>query len=153
MMDRKGFSLVELLIVVSILGILASVAVPKVQAARARARAASIIGAVRAIRIGATIYLDSAGDWPATAAQGVIPSGLGGYIPPTAGFTGNGYRLRWRRTSVTSGGVSTSRGSVVIIMTDDLLCEPVAVLMGGPSPNVAVNCAAANGRVTLTIDR
>lgn len=153
MMGRKGFSLVELMIVVSILGILATVAVPKVQAARAKARAAAIIGSTRAIKIGATIFYDSAGTWPATAAQGTIPPTLRGYLPRAASFTGNGYRLRWRRTAITSGGSTIQQASLVIVMTDDLLCEPVGVLVGGPSPTVTVDCAGANGRVTMTVER
>ena len=153
MRGRQGFTLVELMIVVSILGVLAAVAVPKFQTARAKAQAAAVIGSMRAIKIAATMYYDSAGTWPPTAAVGVTPPTLIGYLPRTATFTGKGYRLRWRRVTVTSGGRSSTSGSLVVTTTDAQLCPPIEVLLGGPGPDLAVNCAAATGRVTQTIDR
>lgn len=154
MSDRRGFTLIELLIVVSILGLLASIAAPKVQAARSRARAAEVVGSFRAVRIAATIYFDSAGNWPPTAAAGVVPAGFAGYLP-RAGliFTGSGYRLRWRRTTVVTGGVTSYRASIQAVTSDRSLCTPVATLLGGVSTTTTVSCGGATGRVTQTIDR
>jgi prepilin-type N-terminal cleavage/methylation domain-containing protein len=153
MKDRRGFTLVEILIVVSILALLAALVVPKVQEARARARAADVLGSMRAIRVAATIYFDSAGTWPPTAAVGVIPPSLRGYLPVTVKFVGNGYRLRWRRINVTSGGRTTTIGNLVVQTSDRLLCPPIGSLLGGPSATLAVNCAAATGRVAQNVER
>jgi type II secretory pathway pseudopilin PulG len=142
-----------MLIVVCIIGIMATIAMPKVQASRARARAASVLGSMRAVRIAATIYFDSAGAWPPSAAVGTIPPRLAGYLPNSLKFTGDGYQLRWQVTTVRSGGVTTTVGSLQARTSDRLLCPPIGVLLGGPSPTLTVSCGAATGRVTQTIER
>lgn len=150
MTDRRGFTIVELLIVVSILGILASVALPRFHKARAQARAAEIVGAMRAVRIGATIFFDSAGTWPPQAAQGTVPPVLAGYLPRKNLFTGDGWTLRWRRVAVAGGG---AEALLVARTTDPTLCTPLSYLLGGSSATLAVSCTAANGRITQTIER
>lgn len=150
MSDRRGFTLIELLIVVSILGLLASIAVPKVREAKAKAAATQVVGAIRAIRIAATIYYDSAGTWPPSASLGSIPPGLAGYLPQSVKFTNSGYRLRWQRVTIAGGG---TQGRVQARTSDPLLCAPLGHLLGGPSATLTVSCGASNGRVTTTIDR
>lgn len=54
---RKGFTLVELLIVIAILAILISLTVPTVQIARARAASAQCLGNLKAIGLGLSSYL------------------------------------------------------------------------------------------------
>ena len=46
--NQKGFTLVELMIVIAIIGILAAVAIPQYNAYRAKARASNLIGYARA---------------------------------------------------------------------------------------------------------
>ena len=150
MNDRRGFTLIELLIVVSIIGLLASIAIPKLDRARAQARASEIAGAMRAIRIGATIYFDSAGRWPPSASAGTAPASLRGYLPATKVFSGNGWTLQWRRVSVVGGG---SQGRLVAQLSDPLLCTPLSNMVGGASSTVSVSCGRRNGRVTVRIDR
>ena len=153
MKGRRGFTVVELLIVVCILGILATIIMPKVQGSRARARAASVLGSMHAVRIAATIYFDSAGAWPPNTAVGTVPAGLEGYLPSAVTFTGDGYQLQWRVTTVMSGGISTTVGSLQARTSDQLLCPPIGTLLGGPSPTLTVACGAGSGRVTETIER
>lgn len=150
MKDRRGFTLIEMLIVVSILGFLAALALPKVRQARAKAQASEIVGAMRAVRIAATIYYDSAGAWPASAALGTAPAKLNGYLPRTTIFTGSGWRLRWQRVTIAGGG---TQGRLQARTTDPLLCAPLSKLLGGSSSNLAVSCGASSGRVTQYIER
>lgn len=155
MTGRRGFTLVEVLIVVCILGILAVFAVPKMQAARGRARATTIVGAMRAIRIAATIYYDSATAWPATAGRGVVPPRLKDYLPRKGVglFSGDGWQLQWRTTRVSSGGAASSEGTMRVRVSDPLLCLPLGSLLGGASASVTINCGASSGTVTQTIER
>ena len=153
MKGRRGFTIVELLIVVCILGILATIVMPKVQGSRARARAASVLGSMHAVRIALTIYYDSAGAWPPSAGAGNVPRGLQGYLPNSLSFTGDGYQLRWQVTTVRSGSTRTTVGSLQARTSDRLLCPPIGSLLGGPSPTLTVACGGGSGRVTETIER
>lgn len=54
--DRRGFTLIELVIIIVVLGILAAVAIPKYQDMSAQAKDAACRGALGALRSGITIY-------------------------------------------------------------------------------------------------
>lgn len=155
MTDRRGFTLIELTIVVSIIGLLAGLALPRVQRARHNARAAEIVGAMRAIRIGATIYYDSASAWPANAGAGVVPNRLAGYLPRRGKgiFTGNGWTLRWRTQNVRVGRRTFTEVLLTANLSDENLCVPLARLLAGPSSDVSVACGRNNGTIIQTFER
>ncbi len=54
--NRRGFTLIELVIIIVVLGILAAVAIPKYQDMSAQAKDAACRGALGALRSGITIY-------------------------------------------------------------------------------------------------
>jgi prepilin-type N-terminal cleavage/methylation domain-containing protein len=97
---RRGFSLVELLLVVSVVGILSSIAVPAVLRARATAWEASTIGSLRALNSAQAAFSTSCGGGyysPTVALLATTPpGGKNPFIGP--GFTANtinreGYQL------------------------------------------------------------
>ena len=60
--NKKGFTLIEILVVVLIIGILAAIAVPQYQLAIEKSRASEALSAVKALKEAADVYYLSAAD-------------------------------------------------------------------------------------------
>src|SRR5262249_41994914 len=87
MKRNRGFSLLELLIVVAIILIIATIAIPNLMRSRQAAQEASAVAQVRTINTAEVTYLSSNqgnyGDIPSLIAQGLLDSRFGG---PVSGY-------------------------------------------------------------------
>jgi prepilin-type N-terminal cleavage/methylation domain-containing protein len=100
---RGGFSLVELLLVMSIIGILAGVAIPNMRNVTYRARAAAVDGDLNVLRQATLDYNADRNGWPAEVASGVVPPELSAFLPEGFSFTGEGYELDFENITLPFG--------------------------------------------------
>jgi type IV pilus assembly protein PilA len=80
---RKGFSLIELMIVVAIILIIASFAIPALLRSKIAANQASAVGSLRSLNTSCTAYSTSYGQYPGALAN-LGPVGSGGTANSTS---------------------------------------------------------------------
>jgi type II secretory pathway pseudopilin PulG len=92
------------MVVVTLIGILARIAIPKFRAVRLRARAAAMVSELNVIRGAAYQALENDALWPADAATGVIPAKMKTLLPGSLSFTPEkGVSYDWRLTGMSGG--------------------------------------------------
>jgi len=132
---RGGFSLIELLMAVSIVGILAGLAIPNLTSMTYRARATEVAGDLEVVRVATVSYNGDAHRWPADAAAGDVPPELNGYLPDGYSFQGNGYELKFENLPFPGGlpgdPTTTQLIGVTVVVDRDELSNAIVELLGG----------------------
>jgi len=150
--NQKGFSLVELLVVVIIIAIIAAIAIPNLLSSRRAANEASAISSLRTIHSAEAVYLSTIGgnSGYATAAQlgtnnlvdtvlGVASAAKSGYsftvtVPATQVYCGTAKATTQGTTGVRSFGVSQV-GAIYAASDGSIACDSAGVLTGtGAAP-------------------
>jgi len=132
---RGGFSLIELLMAVSIVGILAGLAIPNLRSMTFRARATEVAADIEVVRVATVNYNADGFQWPADAAQGVVPPELDDFLPEGFSFQGNGYELKYEHFNLPGGlpgdPSTTQLIAVSVTVEDEELSNAVVELLGG----------------------
>lgn len=76
-----GFTLLEIIVAVTVIGFLAAMAIPAFRVMRERSQAGRIAGDLRAFRTVITTYALENGGWPPSAGPGEIPDELRTALP------------------------------------------------------------------------
>lgn len=79
-MKHRGFTLVELLVVIAVIGLLSSIAIVATNSSRNKARYARVAADLAQIAKAAELYYSTAGSYPADQAPGVLPPELASYM-------------------------------------------------------------------------
>ncbi len=111
-----GFTLVEIMIVVVIIGLLAAMALPAFGRVRSRSHAARFISDLRTFSQAFETYSAQNGNWPANAGTGALPAGMSNAdIKISAWSTQRnsvGGRWNWDRNLNVTAGISTTNATV-----------------------------------------
>ncbi len=135
---RAGFTIVELLTVMIVLGLLAGIAILKYIDLRHRARTAQVTGDLRAVRIAAYGAMYDTGVWPAEAGPGVVPAGLVPYLPANFSFVRPEYTLDWENFVPPNGGsVSPYQIGMVVTAADPRLQRALEQTLGNNLPFIS----------------
>jgi prepilin-type N-terminal cleavage/methylation domain-containing protein len=124
--NRRGFTMVELIIVIVVLGLLAAIAILKYQDLRNTARAAEVAGAIRVVTVGAYNHYGDFQNWPPDGAAGAVPPALAPYLPPGFLFDNPNYTLDYDNLGV--GGGAYMIGVTIMAKTPDLMAKLVKTL-------------------------
>jgi prepilin-type N-terminal cleavage/methylation domain-containing protein len=144
-MRRRGFTLVELLIVMVVLGILAGLGLMKSNDLRNAAIATQVSQEMRAIQIAAFNYYADKEAWPPESGPGQVPPGLAPLLPGqlAGSFDQGSYVLDYDNV----GADDTRIIGVSATTTDPRLMTKLIAYLGNKAPVFVVN----GNRVTYLI--
>lgn len=152
-MNTRGFTLIELMVTVVLIGILLNLAVPGLQELKHRAQTAAVIADVKVIETALLDYFATHGEMPRNAAMGVVPSGLSSSLPDGFNFDTGTVRYRWPRWGRRRQQREGEIGIIKIRSRDRDLMRSVKGLYQGRTTGTGRPLADRNRRTTYARPR
>ena len=136
--NQAGFTLIELMIVIAILGILAAIAIPAYQDYSVRAKVSEAINVASPAKLAVAEFLSSEGRWPTTRTEAGVADVISKYVDELTLFGDAGIPTDF------AGGV-TAR-IIVDVNTDQTGVDSITGNVGEPM-FIQLEAAAVDGAV------
>ena len=132
MRSRRGFSFIELLTVMIVIGILASIGLLRYRDFTNEALAARIGTDMETVRLAALNYYSETSDWPPESGPGQVPSELARFLPDGWQFNTGSYELDWDNLGGVVGvTVRSARSGLIAKLTQRFVRGNPFVDLGG----------------------
>jgi prepilin-type N-terminal cleavage/methylation domain-containing protein len=132
---RRGFTFIELLVVMIVIGILAGLGLLKYMDLRHRALSAQAIADLEAVRLAGYSAWYETGAWPAEAGPGVVPPALAPYLSGSFSFSKPDYTLDWENFVPPGGGPTPGMQLGVVLTSGNArLTKVLALNLGNKAP-------------------
>lgn len=119
-MSRRGFTFIEILIVLAVVGILTSLAVLRYIDLRNHATASGVVSELNAIRLATYNYWADRSTFPPDAGGGIVPNGMEPYLRNGFTFARTQYTYDYENFSgAADGGASAGLQVGVVVTTVD----------------------------------
>ena len=112
---RHGFTIIELMMVMIVMGLLAGMAILKYIDLRHRARAVQVAADLESVRLAAYGAWYEHNTWPNEAGPGQVPFDLVPYLPQNFSFVNPEYTLDWENFAPPGGGPSDGMQIGVVV--------------------------------------
>jgi prepilin-type N-terminal cleavage/methylation domain-containing protein len=90
---RRGFSLIELMTVMAVIGLLAALGIPRYREMKRRAFAAAVVSDFNTVRVASYNYFADNSTYPPDGGAGSPPAAMVPYLPQGFEFTNANYTL------------------------------------------------------------
>jgi len=130
---KRGFTFVELLVSMTVVGILSAVAVPKYIDLKRRANTTKVIGDIQVVRVAVMTFFADSAYFPAEVGAGVTPKNLQKYLPIGFSFSEPRWTLDYENWSVDAeSGVTDAPSLIGVSVTtqDPELGEATSRVLG-----------------------
>jgi prepilin-type N-terminal cleavage/methylation domain-containing protein len=132
----RGFTMTELMVALSIIGVLAAVAIPTYLGFVSSTRAAQAVADLQAVRAAVYLYYGDLGRWPQESPSGFAPKGVQQNLPKNFAFSNKWYSLdydNWiplHRQGKAPNGTTTAIGVSIVCRDPKLLVRIQSLIKG-----------------------